>query len=60
MTPRQKEIAELVARGLTNSEIATALAVSPNTVKKHLKHLFALLDLSNRTELAVLVATAAT
>jgi DNA-binding NarL/FixJ family response regulator len=53
MTTRQKQIAELVTCGYTNAEIALALAVSPNTVKKHLKRLFATLEIANRTELAV-------
>jgi DNA-binding NarL/FixJ family response regulator len=59
MTPRQREIAALVACGYTNAEIALALAISPNTIKKHLKDLFLALGLANRTELAVLVARAA-
>jgi DNA-binding NarL/FixJ family response regulator len=55
MTPRQREVAQLVARGYSNAEIALALTVSPNTVKKHLKDLYAALGLANRTELAVLI-----
>jgi DNA-binding NarL/FixJ family response regulator len=59
MTTRQRQIAELVTCGYTNAEIALALAVSPNTVKKHLKRLFATLEVANRTELAVRMTLAA-
>ena len=59
MTTRQRQIAELVTCGYTNAEIAVALTISPNTVKKHLKRLFAALDLANRTELAARMARAA-
>jgi DNA-binding CsgD family transcriptional regulator len=45
-----------VARGYTNVEVAVALQISPNTIKKHLKHLFARLAVANRTELATLVS----
>lgn len=55
LTPRQHEIAILVARGLTNREIGVAIGRSINTVKKHLKQLFVALDVANRTELAALV-----
>jgi DNA-binding CsgD family transcriptional regulator len=53
LTPRQYEVASLVARGATNAEIASALGISMNTVKKLLKDVFQRLDLTSRTELAV-------
>jgi DNA-binding NarL/FixJ family response regulator len=56
LTPRQLEVATFTARGLTNREIARVLDLSENTVKKHLKDVFATLEITNRTELAVLVA----
>jgi DNA-binding NarL/FixJ family response regulator len=40
----------LVAAGMTNPEIAAALAVSRHTVKRHLDNLFAKLGLSSRAE----------
>jgi DNA-binding NarL/FixJ family response regulator len=55
LTPRQLEVATLTARGCSNREIASVLELSENTVKKHLKDVFAALDVSNRTELAVLL-----
>lgn len=52
LTTRQREIAELVVHGCTNPEIAQMLAISANAVKKHVSRLLALLEASNRTELA--------
>ena len=54
LTPRQREVAELVAHGCTNIEIARMLAISPNAVKKHVSRVLVMLDVSNRTELAAL------
>ena len=57
LTPRQLEIARHAARGETNAEIADALGISVNTVKRRLKQVFEQLDICNRTELAqVLIA----
>jgi DNA-binding CsgD family transcriptional regulator len=53
LTGRQNDAARLAARGHTNSEIAALLALSENTVKKHLKEVFERLQVSSRTELAV-------
>jgi len=53
LTPRQYEVASLVERGATNAEIASALGISMNTVKKLLKDVFQRLDVVSRTELAV-------
>lgn len=53
LTPRQHEVATLVERGATNAEIAGALGISTNTVKKLLKDVFQRLDVQSRTELAM-------
>lgn len=45
------ELAEYVALGLTNREIATALGISPNTVRNRLYALYSRLDVANRAEL---------
>ena len=55
LTTRQREVVELVAHGCTNAEIAKMLGVSANAVKKHVSRVLALLDVTNRTELAALV-----
>ena len=48
LTPRQQAIMHLVARGLSNEEIASRLVVSPGTVRKHLDNAFRLLGVSSR------------
>jgi LuxR family maltose regulon positive regulatory protein len=49
LTPREQEVLEHLAAGLTNSEIAEALVVSPETVKKHTSSIYGKLGVSNRT-----------
>jgi DNA-binding CsgD family transcriptional regulator len=56
LTPRQREIAELVSHGCTNPEIAKMLAISANAVKKHVSRVLVAVDVSNRTELAAVTA----
>ena len=55
----QQEIAELVSAGLTTKEIASRAFVSENTVKQHLKRIFAKTDVRNRAELMQRVWAAA-
>lgn len=52
LTPREQEILELIAAGLTNREIATQLVVSPETVKKHTGSIYSKLGVRSRTEAA--------
>jgi len=54
LSPRQLEIVALVAEGLTNREIAARAYLSPNTVKVHLRNIFAKTGVASRTELTVL------
>ncbi len=51
VTPRERETAVLLARGLTNAEIAEALVLSPYTVQDHIKSLFEKTGVSSRQEL---------
>ncbi len=51
LTPRELQIAELVAQGLTNAEIAARLWISQNSVKQALKRMFRKLDVSARAEM---------
>ena len=60
LTPREYEIMSHVRSGKTNKEIAQILWVSPNTVRKHLEHVFEKLGVSNRTAAASRVFGAAT
>ena len=50
ISDREYEVLGLLARGLSNQEIAESLFVSPNTVKTHLKHLYGKLNVSRRTQ----------
>lgn len=52
LSPREREVLECIAKGLTNPEIARKLNVSDNTVRFHLKNIFSKLGVSNRTEAA--------
>ena len=49
LTGREREVLALLARGMTNKEIANALVITPNTVKRHLKSLFIKLDVNTRS-----------
>ncbi len=55
LSRREQEIAELVAQGLTTKQIAEKAFVSDNTVKQHLKRIFAKADVHNRAELVQLI-----
>ena len=50
LTRREREIVELVARGLTNKAIAEQLYLAPKTVRNHINRLFAKLGVSNRQQ----------
>jgi DNA-binding NarL/FixJ family response regulator len=52
LTTRQKEVLEMVARGLSNREIAERLVISVETVRWHTKQIYRRLDVRNRTEAA--------
>jgi predicted ATPase/DNA-binding CsgD family transcriptional regulator/transcriptional regulator with XRE-family HTH domain len=54
LTEREREVAALVAQGATNRAIAEALVISERTVERHVANIFAKLDLSSRTQIAVL------
>jgi DNA-binding NarL/FixJ family response regulator len=53
LTAREREVWALLAEGLTNVQIATRLALSENTVKFHVQHLYQKLGVKNRTEAAL-------
>ncbi len=55
LTPREAEVAQLVAGGSTNAEISRALYMSLPTVKTHVTQIFAKLGVRNRTQLAILL-----
>ena len=53
LTSREREILDHLARGQSNKSIARALDISPDTVKLHVRHILAKLNLSSRVEAAV-------
>lgn len=53
LTPREREILVLVARGRSNREIAQALVISERTARTHVSNVLAKLDLASRTQAAL-------
>lgn len=58
LSPRELEVAQLVARGLTTAEIAERLVLSPRTVTTHLERIYARLGLNSRAALTRYLAQA--
>ena len=59
LSPREREVLELMAEGLRNREIAERLFLSEATVKTHVRHLLDKLRLRNRAEAAAFAARVA-
>ena len=53
LTPREKEIVHSILAGHTNRQIASALSISEETVKRHLSNIYTKLGVANRLELAL-------
>lgn len=51
LTDREREVAQLAAGGMRNSEIAETLHISENTVKHHLKNAFQKMNIDRRSRL---------
>ena len=55
LTPREREISSLLARGLTNKQIAASLVICPATVKNHVHNILQKLGVERRGEAAALL-----
>jgi DNA-binding NarL/FixJ family response regulator len=53
LSPREQQVLRLLARGKTNREIAMELTITQHTVKVHVEHILAKLEVSHRTQAAV-------
>jgi DNA-binding NarL/FixJ family response regulator len=53
LTPREREVLDLVAAGLGNATIASRLGVSPNTISNHISNIFGKLQVASRAEAIV-------
>ncbi|MEU6200961.1 LuxR C-terminal-related transcriptional regulator [Streptomyces sp. NPDC047061] len=56
LTPREAQVALLIAKGMTNKEIAASLVVSPRTVDGHVERLFGKIGVKSRAQIAVWAA----
>lgn len=58
LTPREREVLELIATGINNDEIAQQLYISPKTVRNHITHIFNKLQVDTRAKAIVLARQA--
>jgi DNA-binding CsgD family transcriptional regulator len=57
LTSREVEVLQLLARGLTNKEIADVLVISPKTAGRHIEHIYAKIGVSNRARAGLFAVT---
>lgn len=56
LTQRERQVADLVAHGLSNRDIAAALVISPRTAEAHVEHILTKLSFTSRSQIAAWVA----
>lgn len=50
LTDREVEILQMIAKGLSNNEVATVLKISKSTIRTHLEHIYQKMEVTNRVE----------
>jgi len=58
LTDRERQVLSLLARGMTNKEIADVMVISTNTVKRHMKAVFEKLDVHTRANAVAIAVNA--
>lgn len=58
LTPREREVLELIARGLSNAEIAEQLVITPKTTRNHVSRIYSKLSVDSRAQAIVLAREA--
>jgi DNA-binding NarL/FixJ family response regulator len=56
LTPREREVAELIARGYTNPQIAATLTITRETTKSHVSNILSKLGVSSRNDVRQVMA----
>jgi non-specific serine/threonine protein kinase len=56
LTPRERQVAELIARGYTNPQIAATLTITRETAKSHVSNILSKLGVSSRADVRLLMA----
>ena len=56
LTRRERQVADLIAEGLSNKQIATKLVIAPRTAEGHVEHILTKLGFNSRTQIATWAA----
>ncbi|MFQ6398768.1 response regulator transcription factor [Nocardia sp. KC 131] len=56
LTKRERQVADLITRGLTNNQIAAELVISPRTAAGHVEHILTKLGFTSRAQIAAWIA----
>ena len=56
LTKRERQVAELIAQGITNKQIATKLVISQRTAEGHVEHILTKLGFTSRAQIAAWIA----